>query len=63
MSLEVTREQYGDIIVRKTDGEMNVAELIEALGHMPKDAVVHRYANEWGIDRVAYTAGYEVDLD
>ena len=48
MSLEVRREEYGDIVVTKPDGDMTVAELIEALGHMPPDAIVR------GIEQVSY---------
>lgn len=52
--MEVTREEYGDIYVTKPDGEMTVAELVEALSHMPQDAIVRRYAEEWTIYQVHF---------
>jgi hypothetical protein len=54
VSIEVTCEEYGDIIASKPDGDMTVAELIEALGHMPQDAIVRRYAEDWGVETVTY---------
>lgn len=55
MTLEVVRKEYGDVYVTKPgDDGMTVAELVEALSHMPQDARVRRYAEEWGVHQVRY---------